>query len=52
MYGEERDQQDATYLMFIHIHNLNIFRASLCPSSGEQDYYRIRCSALQQKEHI
>jgi hypothetical protein len=38
--------------MFIHIHSLNMFRASLCPSSGEQDYYRIRCSALQQKEHM
>ena len=33
----ERNQQDATNLMFIIKIYLNIFRASLCPSSGEQE---------------
>ena len=33
----ERNQQDATNLMFIIKLYLNIFRTSLCPSSGEQE---------------
>ena len=33
----ERNQQDATNLMFINKLYLNMFRASLCPSSGEQE---------------
>ena len=33
----ERNQQDATNLMFIIKLYLNMFRASLCPSSGEQE---------------
>ena len=33
----ERNQHDATNLMFIIKFYLNMFRASLCPSSGEQE---------------
>ena len=33
----ERNQKDATNLMFIIKLYLNMFRASLCPSSGEQE---------------
>ena len=33
----DRNQQDATNLMFLSNNYLNIFRASLCPPSGEQE---------------
>jgi hypothetical protein len=33
-------------LKFTHFHKLNMFRAPLCPSSGEQDYCCMWCSAL------
>jgi hypothetical protein len=31
-------KKDATNLIFIHIHNINMFRASLCPSPGEDSH--------------
>ena len=35
--GEEKNQQITQVQMFIHDYfNLKMFRASLCPSSGEQ----------------
>ena len=46
--GEERETNKMQLIRcLLSNFYLNIFQASLCPSSGEQDlYYRIWCSAL------